>query len=72
VAVSEIEEHAELWQRAGLAVVSVASRREVLERLFEVVLEEAAREVPGDVIETGIDFIDGSDGGPGGWEEEWK
>lgn len=72
VAVSELPEHADLWQRAGLAVVSVASRREPLEQLFAGVLREAEREVPGSVIETGTDFIEGSDGGDAGWEGEYR
>ncbi len=72
VAVSELEEHADLWQRAGVAVVSVASRRDVLERLFEAVHREVESQVPGEVIETGSDFIESSDGGPGGWEADWK
>ncbi len=72
VAVSELEEHADLWQRAGVAVVSVASKRDVLERLFEAVHREVESQVPGEVIETGSDFIESSDGGPGGWEADWK
>ncbi|ANM31977.1 hypothetical protein ABI59_24050 [Acidobacteria bacterium Mor1] len=72
VAVSELEEHADLWQRASLAVVSVASRREPLERLFEAVRDEAQSHVPGEIIDTGSEFIDGIDGGPGGWNEDWE
>jgi hypothetical protein len=72
VAVSELEEHADLWQRGAIAVVSVASRRDVLEDLFEAVRREVESDVPGEVIETGRDFIEGSDGGPGGWEGDWR
>ena len=71
VAVSELEEHTELWQRAALAVVSVASRREPLERVFEAVYREARALVAGEIIDTGTEFIESSDGGPGGWSEEW-
>lgn len=71
VAVAELEEHADLWQRAGLAVVSVASRRDVLVRLFEIIHREAEGQVPGQVIETGSEFIEGADGGPSGWNGEW-
>ncbi len=71
VAVAELAEHADLWQRTSLAVVSVASRREILEKLFDTIRREAERHVPGHVIETGNDFIEGSDGGPGGWQEGW-
>jgi len=72
VAVSEIAEHADLWQRAGLAVVSLAPRREVLESLFEAVRREVESEIPGDLIETGTDFIEASDGGPSGWESDYR
>ena len=62
VAVSETGEHADLWQRAELAFVSVASRQEPLERLFEAIHREAVSQVPGEVIEIGTDFIDATDG----------
>jgi uncharacterized protein YlxP (DUF503 family) len=71
VAVSELEEHADLWQRSEIAVVSVASRREPLEQLFDTVLREAESQIPGHVSQSGCDYIEGSDGGPGGWEEDW-
>jgi len=69
VAVSELEEGADLWQRASVAVVSVASQRDVLERLFESVVREIESQIPGHLVETGRDFLDAADGGPGGWEE---
>jgi uncharacterized protein YlxP (DUF503 family) len=72
VAVAELGEHAGLWQRAGLAVVSVAPRRDALERLFEAVHREAAADLPGELIETGTDFIESSDGGSAGWGEDWS
>jgi uncharacterized protein len=71
VAVTELSEHADLWQRTSLAVVSVASRREILEKLFDTVRREAERHVPGEIIDTGNDFIEGSDGGSGGWQGDW-
>ena len=61
VSVAEIDEHADLWQRAGLAVVSIASNREALERLFEAVFREAEANVPGHVLETGAEFLEGAD-----------
>jgi uncharacterized protein YlxP (DUF503 family) len=72
VAVSELEEHADLWQRGTIAVVSIASGRDALEELFDAVQREAESHVPGEVIETGRDFIEASDGGPGGWEGDWR
>jgi uncharacterized protein YlxP (DUF503 family) len=72
VAVGEIGDHSDLWQRAGVVVVSVASRREALEKIFEGVHREAESQVPGQIIETGSEFIEGADGGPGGWGEDWE
>jgi uncharacterized protein YlxP (DUF503 family) len=70
VAVCELEDGADTWQRANVAVVSVASRRDVLENLFEGIVREVTAQVPGHFVETGRDFLEGADGGPGGWEEE--
>ena len=70
LALCEIEDGADLWQRASVAVVSVASRRDVLENLFETVIRETERQIPGHLIETGREFLEGSDGGPRGWTEE--
>jgi len=69
-AVVEDGEQADLWQRAGLFVVSIASRREVLEEMFEAVLREAESQVPGHVTETGREFIDLYDAGPDDWRAE--
>jgi uncharacterized protein YlxP (DUF503 family) len=69
VAVAELPEHGDLWQRAGLAVVSVAQDRDALVRLFEAVFREAESGVPGHVIETGSEFLDAADAGPAGWGE---
>jgi len=70
VAVSELEDDADLWQRAEIAVVSVASRRDVLEHLFDTIVREAEGQIPGHLVETGRDFLEGADGGPGGWGED--
>ena len=72
VAVAELNEHADLWQRAALIVVSVAQTRDPLERLFEAVYEESTLLVPGQIIETGRDFVEASDGGVHGWGGEWE
>jgi uncharacterized protein YlxP (DUF503 family) len=72
VALTEVSEHADLWQRAGLVVVSVAASRDALVRLFEAVYREAETHVPGGIIETGSEFIEGSDGGPAGWSSDWS
>jgi uncharacterized protein YlxP (DUF503 family) len=70
VALCELEDGADLWQRGSVAVVSVASRRDVLENLFESILRETEGHVPGHLVETGREFLDGADGGPRGWDEE--
>jgi uncharacterized protein YlxP (DUF503 family) len=69
VAVSELEENSDVWQRASVAVVSVASRRDVLENLFESIVSEVEGKIPGHFVETGRDFLEGADGGAWGWEE---
>lgn len=71
VSVVELEEHADLWQRAALVVVSVASQREPLVRLFETIHREAELGVPGQVIETGSEYLEASDGGPAGFGGDW-
>ena len=70
VALCELEDGADLWQRASVAVVSVASRRDVLENLFEKIVRETEGQIPGHLVETGREFLEGADGGPCGWEEE--
>ena len=72
VAVSEMNEHDGLWQRAALVVVSVADKRDTLERLFEVSHGEAEHLVPGHLVVTGTEFIEAADGGPSGWSEDWE
>ena len=72
VALAELSDYADLWQRASIAVVSVASRRDALETLFEAVHREAVSIVDGQVIETGTEYIEGADGGPGGWSGDWE
>lgn len=64
VAVAELEQHADLWQRGRLAVVSVAHGRDALVRLFEAIHRESEAHVPGQIIETGSDFIEADDGFP--------
>ena len=61
VAVSESPEHADVWQRASIAVVSVAGHRDVLDGLFETVVREVESQVPGHFVETGRDFFEGID-----------
>ena len=71
VAVSELEDHADVWQRAEIAVVSVASRRDRLEVLFEAVVGAVESQIPGHLVETGREYLEASDGGPSGWTGDW-
>jgi uncharacterized protein YlxP (DUF503 family) len=72
IAVTELEEHADRWQRTSLAVVSVADNRDTLTRLFESIQRETAQQIPGHLISTGTEFIEGADGGSAGWSEDWE
>lgn len=49
--------HAELWQRARLTVCALGHNRDVLERLFDTVMQQAESLVPGQVMECGADFL---------------
>jgi uncharacterized protein YlxP (DUF503 family) len=61
VAVSELEDGADTWQRASVAVVSIASRRDPLENLFEAIVREVEGQIPGHLLETGREFLDGTE-----------
>ena len=64
VAVAEVPDHADLWQRGSLTVVSVARNRDALVRLFESIYRETEQHLPGQIIEKHSDFIESTDGGP--------
>ena len=57
ISVAEDPAHADKWQRAALAVAALGHDRNVLERLFDSILDEAEGLVPGDVLEVGADFL---------------
>ena len=65
VAVAEVPDHADLWQRGCLTIVSVARTRDALVRLFEAVYREAEQDLPGHVLEAHSDFLDSVDGAHG-------
>ena len=67
VAVSEAADHADLWQRGTLTVVSVAHSRDALVRLFEAVYRDAESGVPGHIVEQASEFIDADDAGRDPW-----
>ena len=56
VAMAEVE-HQELWQRAGLAVVTVASTEDRAEQELESVIAEIERIEPGTVARSEIEFL---------------
>jgi hypothetical protein len=58
VAVAESADHADLWQRGGLTVVSVAHNRDALVRLFDAIFRDAEIGVPGLIVEHTSEFID--------------
>jgi uncharacterized protein YlxP (DUF503 family) len=70
VAVQESEEHSALWQRAGIAIVSVASNEEILVNLFRKIRLEAESLVPGELSDHSTDFIETLEGAKGDWTED--
>lgn len=56
VAVAEVD-HQDLIQRSEIAFLGVAARRDSLENMFDQILAEAERVVPGDVVESGREFL---------------
>ena len=56
VAVAEVA-HQDLWQRAGLGVVTVASSDRVAEQTLSSVLNEIERLEPGLVTHSQVDFL---------------
>ena len=56
VSVSEVE-YQDLWQRAAIAVVSVADSREIVEKLLHAVEDEVDRELPGEVVRAKTEFL---------------
>jgi uncharacterized protein YlxP (DUF503 family) len=56
VSVAEVEHH-DLWQRAGLAVVTVATDEKHADRELQAVLTEIERHEPGLISRTEIEFL---------------
>jgi uncharacterized protein YlxP (DUF503 family) len=56
VAVSEVEHH-DLWQRAGLAVVTVSTDQPHAERELAAVVNEIERVEPGLITRTDVEFL---------------
>jgi uncharacterized protein len=56
VSVSEVE-HQDLWQRAGLAAVTVGTDRHQADRELAAVVDEIERVEPGLITRTEIEFL---------------
>ena len=56
VAVSEVEHH-ELWQRAGLGIVTISTARAHAEQELAAVADEIERLEPGAITRTEIEFL---------------
>ena len=56
VATSEID-HQDLWQRSVVGIVSIATRREVLDRQFQKILREVERNQEGELITFHVEFL---------------
>ena len=56
IAVSEVEHH-DLWQRAGLAVVTVSTDQPHAERELAAVADEIERIEPGLITRTEVEFL---------------
>lgn len=58
VAVKEMGENADLWQRATIAVVTIAEGEEAARRILDTVLREAESRVAGHVVSPQLDFLE--------------
>jgi uncharacterized protein len=56
VSVAEVD-HQDLWQRAGLAIVSVSNERELVDRTFSTALDEIERIEPGLVTRSAVEWL---------------
>ena len=56
VSVAEID-HQDLWQRATLGIVGIASARLPLEQTFSSIQGEVERKVPGEILSCEIEFL---------------
>jgi len=56
VAVAEVEHH-DLWQRAGLGIVTVSTTRTHAEQELAAAADEIERVEPGLITRTGIEFL---------------
>ncbi len=56
VSIAEID-HQDLWQRATLGIVGIASSRLPLEQTFSAIEGEVERRVPGEVLSYDVEYL---------------
>ena len=56
VSVAEID-HQDLWQRATLGIVGIASARVPLEQMFQSIQGEVERRLPGELLDCHVEFL---------------
>jgi uncharacterized protein YlxP (DUF503 family) len=56
ISVAEVE-HQDLWQRATLGIVGIASSRGPLEQTFSAIEEEIERRAPGEVLGCDVEYL---------------
>ena len=56
VSVAEID-HQDLWQRATLGIVGIASAKLPLEQTFSAIQGEVERRLPGDVLSCEVEYL---------------
>jgi uncharacterized protein YlxP (DUF503 family) len=56
VAVAEVE-HQDLWQRAGLGIVTIGDSTEFVDRALAAVADEIERAEPGLITRTQLEFL---------------
>ena len=56
VAVAEID-HQDLWQRATIGIVSIASARAPLEQTFTAIRGDVERRVPGEILSFEVEYL---------------
>ena len=56
VSLSEVDCQ-DLWQRSVVGIVSISSRRETLDRMFQKILREAERQTQAELISFDMEFL---------------
>jgi len=56
VSVAEVE-HQDLWQRATIGIVGIASARGPLERTMNAIQADIERRPPGEVLSSDVEFL---------------